>query len=46
MIHLLKVGLAFLAGYTAVTKAAPYIQAKVEAVDLDRMWEIWNEVDD
>lgn len=30
-------------GYTVVLQAAPYVQAKIEAMDLDRMWEIWDE---
>lgn len=43
MKHFIKLAFWFGVGYLAVTKAAPYVQAKVESADLDRMWEIWAE---
>lgn len=43
MLHLIKLGLSFWAGYALVTKAAPVIQAKVEAMHLDEMWDVFNE---
>jgi hypothetical protein len=30
-------------GYWVVNKLTPAIQAKVEAMDLDDVWELWNE---
>ena len=30
-------------GYVAVTKAAPYVQAKIESANLDEMWDVFNE---
>lgn len=29
-------------GYLVVSKAMPAIQAKIEAMDLDSVWEIWD----
>lgn len=34
--------LGFAAGYWFVTKAMPSIQAKIEAFDLDSVWEVWD----
>lgn len=43
MIQLAKLAFWFWVGYTATTKAAPILQAKIEAMDLDRMWDIWDD---
>lgn len=32
----------FAIGYWTVTKLAPAVQAKFEAMDLDSVWEIWD----
>lgn len=42
MRQLLTVAAGFVVGYWAVTKAMPYVQAKIEAMDLDAIWEIWD----
>lgn len=42
MKELLYAVAGFAVGYWTVTKAMPYIQAKIEAMDLDAMWEIWD----
>jgi hypothetical protein len=44
MRQLLAFAAGFTVGYVIFNKLAPIVQAKIEAVDLDRMWEIWNEV--
>jgi hypothetical protein len=36
----LAVGAAI--GYWAVTRAAPFVQAKFEAFDLDAVWDVWD----
>jgi hypothetical protein len=42
MRELLILAAGFAAGYWVVKKAAPVIQAKIEAMDLDAIWEIWD----
>lgn len=32
----------FAVGYFAVTKVMPAVQAKIEAMDLDAVWEVWD----
>lgn len=39
----IRFALWFAVGYVAVTKAAPYVQAKIEAMDLDEAWDVFNE---
>jgi hypothetical protein len=41
--YLLTLAVGFAVGYWAVTKAMPYYQAKIEAFDLDAVWEVWDE---
>lgn len=43
MNELIRFAFWFGVGYLAVTKAAPAIQAKVEAMDLDSMWDVYAE---
>jgi hypothetical protein len=42
MKQLLEFAAYFALGYLVVTKVAPVIQAKVEAMDLDSVWELWD----
>jgi hypothetical protein len=42
MNKLLEFAAYFALGYLVVTKVAPVIQAKVEAMDLDSVWELWD----
>jgi hypothetical protein len=42
MRDLLYLAAGFAVGYWVVTKAAPAIQARIEALDLDAVWEIWD----
>jgi hypothetical protein len=35
-------GLWFLVGYYTVTKAMPYVVAKVESLDIDAMWDVFD----
>lgn len=41
--QLLEFAAWFSLGYLVVTKLAPAVQAKFEAMDLDAVWELWNE---
>jgi hypothetical protein len=43
MKEIVKFAFWFWVGYTVTTKLGPAVQAKIEAADLDRMWEIWDE---
>lgn len=43
MKNLMQFAFWFAVGYYAMTKAAPAIKAKVEAMDIDEVWEIFNE---
>lgn len=45
MTHLIKFAFWFGVGYFAMNKVLPAIQARIEAADLDRMWEVWNDID-
>ena len=45
MKELAKFALAFAAGYLLVTKLAPALQARYEALDLDSTWEVWDTED-
>lgn len=42
MKQLITLAVGFAVGYWVVTKAAPYVQAKVEAMDLDTVWDVWD----
>jgi hypothetical protein len=42
MKDLLKFAAWFALGYYVTTKALPAIQAKVESMDLDSVWELWD----
>lgn len=39
---LITLAVGAVVGYWAVTKAAPYVQAKIEAFDLDTVWDVWD----
>jgi hypothetical protein len=41
--YLLRLLAGFAIGYWAVTRLAPTVQAKIEAYDLDAVWEIWDD---
>lgn len=43
MKHLLAVAVGFGVGYLVVTKLAPIVQAKIETVDLDTMWQVYED---
>lgn len=43
MKELLKFAFWFGVGYVTVTKLAPAVQAKYEALDLDNVWELWSQ---
>lgn len=43
MKHAVRLAFWFWVGYTLTTKAAPAIQAKVESMNLDSVWESWEE---
>lgn len=42
MKHLINFLLGVAAGYLVVEKVMPFWQAKVEAFDLDEIWELWD----
>lgn len=42
MIRLAKIAFWFWVGHSAVTQLAPIVQAKLEAMDLDEMWDVFN----
>jgi len=42
MKQLLEFAAYFALGYLIVNKVAPVIQAKVEAMDLDSVWDVWD----
>jgi hypothetical protein len=41
--ELINFALGLAVGYFAVIRAAPYLQAKLEAMDLDDMWDVYAE---
>lgn len=43
MKHLLTFAAFYSLGYLVVTKVAPMVQAKIEAMDLDSAWDVFNE---
>jgi len=43
MTHVIKFAFWFAAGYFVTSKALPAIQAKIESINLDDVWEIWDE---
>lgn len=43
MKQLLSLAFGFTIGYLVVMKAAPSVQAKIEAMDLDEMWDVFAE---
>lgn len=45
MRHLIRFAFWFAVGYTVTTKALPAVQAKIEAFDLDRVWELYDTED-
>jgi hypothetical protein len=40
---LLELAAWFALGYVITNKGIPYMQAKIEAMDLDSVWELWDE---
>ena len=42
MRQLVVLAASFAVGFWLVTKAAPYVQAKVESMDLDTMWDVYD----
>jgi hypothetical protein len=32
----------FAVGYLVTKKGIPYVQAKIEAMDIDSVWELWD----
>lgn len=43
MKQLLSLAFGFTIGYLVVMKAAPALQSKLEAMDLDTMWDVYAE---
>lgn len=44
MKHLFSLAGAFAVGYWLVTKAAPVLQAKIESMDLDTVWAVYDDM--
>jgi hypothetical protein len=42
MKKLLEFAAWFALGYIVTDKGIPYIQAKIEALDIDSVWELWD----
>lgn len=42
MKQLFSLAFGFAVGYLATMKVAPILQAKIEALDLDDMWEVFD----
>jgi hypothetical protein len=42
--QLLAAAAGFAIGYLVVTKVAPIVQARIESLDIDTMWDVYDEV--